>query len=131
LAKYAGRKGVAYLSTTGGGAATTVLGLNEWSLNMPTDKYDVTEFGDANKTYVQGLPDVTGTLSGFWDDTDDNLYDGAQSADGIKMYLYPSSDAASKYWYGTAWTDFSITVPQTGPVAVSGSFSAAGAWGQK
>jgi hypothetical protein len=41
VAKYAGKKGVAYLSTTGGGVATTVLGLNEWSLNMPTDRYEV------------------------------------------------------------------------------------------
>lgn len=131
MAKYAGRKGVVYISTSGGGNATTILGLNEWSLNMPTDKYEVTEFGDTNKTYVQGLPDVTGTLSGFWNDTDDNLYDASQSSDGVKMYLYPSADATSKYWYGTAWVDFSITTPQTGPVGVSGSFAAAGAWDQK
>ncbi len=98
---------------------------------MPTDKYDVTQFGDSSKSYVQGLPDVTGTLSGFWDDTDDNLYDASQSSDGVKMYLYPSEDATSKYWYGTAWVDFSITTPQTGPVAVSGSFAGKDSWGQK
>jgi hypothetical protein len=130
LAKYSGGSAVVYLSTSDAGAATTVLGLNAWSLNMPTDKYEVTEFGDTNKTYVQGLPDTTGSISGFWDDTDDNIYDASRSSDGCNMYLYPSSNAATKYWYGKAWMDFSIDCPQTGPVAVSADFSARASWGQ-
>ena len=131
MAKYHGKSGVVYLSITAAGAATTVVGLTSWSLSMPTDKAEVTEFGDTNKTYVQGLPDVSGSLSGWWNDTDDNLYDASRSTDGCKMYLYPSSNAATKYWYGPAWADFSIDCPATGPVAVSGDFGAAGAWGQK
>ena len=46
------------------------------------------------------------------------------------MYLYPSSDAPTKYWYGPAWVDFSITVASDAAVAVSASFAANGDWGQ-
>lgn len=130
MALYHGKKGVVYLSTTGSGTATTILGLNSWSLNMPTDKVETTAFGAANKTYVQGLPDVSGSISGYWDDTDDNLYDAMTSSDGVKIYLYPSSDVATKYFYGPAWVDFSISVSNSGAVTVSGDFVANGAFGQ-
>jgi hypothetical protein len=130
VAAYAGRKGVVYMSTTGGGTAVSVVNMKTWSLSMPTDKIEVTAFGDANKKYVQVLPDVSGDLSGWWDDTSDALYDASRSTDGVKMYLYPSSDAASKYWYGPAWVDFSIDVDVSGAIEVSASFVANGAWGQ-
>ena len=130
MAAYAGRKGVIYISTTGSGAATSIVNMKTWSLNMPTDKIEVTAFGDANKKYVQGLPDATGDLSGWWDDTSDQLYDASRSNDGVKLYLYPSSDAVSKYWYGPAWVDFSITVDVTGAIECSAAFVANGSWGQ-
>lgn len=130
MARYHGKKGVVYMSLTGGGAAVTVVGMNSWALNMPTDKVEVTAFGDTNKQYVQGLPDISGDLSGWWDDTSDQLYDASRSADGVKMYLYPSSDATGKYFYGPAWVDFNIETGNEGGVNVSGSFVANGAWGQ-
>jgi hypothetical protein len=48
----------------------------------------------------------------------------------VKLYLYPSSDATGKYFYGPAWVDFSIEVPVDGAATISGSFAANGAWGQ-
>ncbi len=131
MAKYSGKGGVCYISTSGSGDATTILGLSQWTLSRAAAKIDVTEFGDANMEKVQDLADVTGTLSGFWDDTDDNLYDAAASSDGCKVYLYPSDLVTGKYFYGPAWIDFSIDVPRGGAVTVSGSFEANGAWGQK
>lgn len=130
MARYHGKKGVVYMSTSGSGTAVLVASLNSWSLNSPTDKVEVTAFADTNKVYVQGLPDISGSISGFFDDTSDALYDASRSTDGVKMYLYPSSDAATKYWYGTAWVDFSIECPADGPVSISADFVAAGAWGQ-
>lgn len=131
MAVYHGRKGVVYMSTSGSGTAVSVVGLKSWSLSMPTDKVEVTAFGNTNKTYVQGLPDATGDISGWWDDTSDALYDASRSTDGVKMYLYPSSDAPTKYWYGPAWVDFSITVAHDGAVEVSAAFAANGNWGQQ
>jgi len=130
MAKYSGRKGVVYLSSTGSGNASSI-SLTEWSLNRATDRQEVTSFGDANKTYVQGLPDVQGTLSGFWDHADTKLFDAAESADGCKLYLYMSSDAAGLYFYGPAWLDASITVNVNQPTAVSATFAANGSWGKK
>lgn len=130
MAKYAGRKGVVYISTTGSGNASSI-NLTEWSLNKATDKIDVTSFGDANKTYVQGLPDVSGSFRGFWDHSDTKLFDAAASADGCKLYLYMSSDAAGLYFYGPAWVDASISQNVSGAVEIQGDFAANGSWGQK
>jgi hypothetical protein len=129
LARYHGRKGRLYLATSGTGTAVPVASLSSWSLDYSTDKEEVTAFGDANKTYVQGLPDVSVEFSGFWDDTDTTLKTAALSSDGTKVYLYPSTDAATKYAYGPAWADFSIEVAVDGAVTVSGTIAANGSWG--
>lgn len=129
MSAYAGRKGVLYMSTTGSGTASSVIKLNKWSINRTTDKLDVTSFGDANKTYVQGLPDVKGQLGGFWDDTESKPFTAAGSSDGCKLYLYPSSDAPTKYWYGPAWLDLSMDLGVSGTATISGSFAANGSWG--
>lgn len=130
-AKYHGKKGLVYISTSGSGAAVSVGQLTKWSLNMGTDRVETTAFGDSNKNYVQGYDDVQGEIAGFWNDASDILFDAADSADGCKMYLYPSSDAISKYWYGPAWLDVSIDVANNGAVSVSGTFAANGNWGRK
>lgn len=130
MARYHGRRGRVYISTSGTGAASSMCTLSEWSLNMGTDKAEVTAFCDANKQYVGGFPDVSGSLSGFWDDTVDTLYDAMASSDGVKIYLYPSNLVPTKYFYGPAWTDFSIETGVGDAVKISGSFSAAGDWGQ-
>jgi hypothetical protein len=108
-----------------------IASLSKWSLNMATDKVDVTAFGDTNKTYVQGLRDIKGQLSGFWDNADDSLFDGSDSTDGVNLYLYPSSSYTSTYFYGPAWLDASIDVSVSGAVTVSGDFVANGAWSRK
>lgn len=130
MAVYHGKKGRIMMSTTGSAAATTMIKMTTWSLNRATDRVEVTSFGDANKTYVQGLPDITGELAGYFDDTSDQLYDASGSADGVKLYLYPSEDVLTKYFYGPAWVDFNINTGVAEAVAISGSFAANGAWGQ-
>jgi hypothetical protein len=119
------------MSTTGAGAATTTTSLSGWTLDLSTDKVEVTAFGDLNKTYVQGLKDIKGTLTGFLDDTGLALFTGADSTDGVRMYLYPSSASPTVYWYGPAWLDASIAVPVGGANTLSGNFVALGAWGRK
>jgi hypothetical protein len=117
------------MSTSGSGNATSVVQLNAWTLDRATDKIEVTSFGDANKTYVQGLPDVKGTISGFWNDTETKPFAGAASSDGVKIYLYPSSNKLGSYHYGTAWLDCSMNTSVSGAVTISASFAAAGSWG--
>jgi hypothetical protein len=131
MAVYAGRKGVVYISTTGAGAASSVLNLTNWTLNQATDKIEVTSFLDTNKTYVQGFKDVQGSFAGFFNDAETKPFTAADSVDGVKMYLYPSSDAPTIYWYGPAWMDVSIDTSVSAAVAISGNFSANGSWGKK
>jgi hypothetical protein len=133
MARYHGRKGFAYIigDPTTNGPGVLIPSLNSWTIDMATDKVEVTAFGDANKTYVQGLKDITGSLAGFWDSADDSLFDAADSDDGVKLYLYPSSDAPSVYWYGPAWVDASIEVGVGDAVTISGEFAANGSWGRK
>jgi len=130
-APYHGGKAVIYGSATGTGDAIVMISLSSWSLDRSTDKVEVTAFGDTNKVYVQGLPDIKGTLSGYFDSGDDKLFDGADSADGVKLYLYPSSGCPTVYHYGPAWLDASIAADVKGAVTVSASFVANGAWGRK
>jgi hypothetical protein len=129
LARYHGRKGRLYASTSGAGVAIPVASLTNWSLDQKTDRVETTAYGDGNKTYVQGLADVSGNFSGFWDDTDTTLATAARSSDGSRLYLYPSTDALSKYAYGPAWVDVSYDVAVDGAIKMSGSFAANGTWG--
>ena len=130
MSRYHGSKGQVIASKTAAGVAAVVASLSKWSLNMATDKVDVTCFGDLNKTYVAGLKDIKGALSGFWDSVEDMLFAGADSVDGVKLYLYPSTLYATGYFYGPAWLDASIDVAVSGAVTISGSFVAAGSWGR-
>ena len=130
MAVYHGRKGVVYMSTSASGNASNVVNLTNWTINMTTDKVEVTSFGDSNKTYVQGLKDVQGTFSGFFNDTEAKPFQAADSTDGIKLYLYPTADATTKYWYGPAWLDVSIDTGVAAAVSISGNFAANGAWGR-
>lgn len=131
MARYPGRNGIVYLSTSGSGTASTVIALTTWTLDQATDKIEVTAFGDSNKTYVQGLKDLKGTFSGFWDDTETKVFSAADSSDAVKIYLYPSSNKATSYFYGTAWLDASMNTNVNGAVQISGSFAAASSWGRQ
>ena len=130
MARYHGKKGLVYLSTTGSGTATSFTPLNAWSYDRSVDTVETTSFGDTNKTYVQGLPDARGSFGGFYDDTTvATLNTGAGSTDGIKIYLYPSSDALTKYFYGPAWSSYSVSTGISQAVQITGSFVANGSWG--
>lgn len=97
---------------------------------MNVDRVDVTSFGDTNKTYVQGLPDIAGRFEGNYDDTENILMAARGSADGSRLYLYvDQANAPGRYAYGPAWIDVSVRTEVTGAVKVSGSFAANGAWG--
>jgi hypothetical protein len=132
MAKAHGKNAAVYVSQTGTGVAVPVLNLSKWSLNRDTDTAETTSFGETNKTYVQGLADLKGSISGFWDSASDPLYSAGNSSDGVKMYLYPDRlNAPTVYDYGPAWLNTSIDVDVNGAVTLSGNFMANGSWGHK
>jgi hypothetical protein len=131
MARYHGKSAVMYMSTSGSGVATTTISIAGYNVDFATDMVETTSFGDPNKTYVQGLKDIKGAFNGFLDDTGLAIFTAADSIDGCKLYLYPSSASPTIYWYGPAWLNASITVPVNGANTVTGNFSANGAWGRK
>ncbi len=130
MSAHAGRSGAVYLAIESAtGVATTCIKLNAWTLDRATDTFEVTSFGDLNKTYVQGLPDLKGTISGVWDDSETKPFAGAASSNGVKLYLYPDiTNSPTKYAYGTAWLNASIETPVGGAVKLTANFVAAASW---
>jgi hypothetical protein len=112
------------MALASGGTAEPVAFLNSWSMNLVTEKFDVTAFGDENRVYVAGLPDSSGDFAGFYDDATVQFYTAA--VDGIprKFYLYPSTLNNGQYWHGEILPDMSINGTVSGAVEISATWNA-------
>lgn len=132
MARHSGRYGRVMISTSAAAEASVVISLNSWNIDRSTETTETTSFGDPNRTYVQGLPDVSGSFAGFWDDTSTLIFSAAASPDGVKIYLYPDFvNNPSVYFYGPAWLDASITVGVGDAIGITANFRANGAWGDE
>lgn len=128
MARYHGRKGRLYIGLASDSAAPEpVAFIKSWQISFKTDMVDVTALGDTNKVVVAGLPDVSGTYAGFWDNATAQMYTAATDGLARKFYLYATTDVAGTYWYGTAFFDFTTEGAVDGAVNINGSFAAAGA----
>lgn len=131
MSRIHGRKGQLYVGLASDTAtATPVTFLNQWSIDLTTDKAEVTSFGDTNKVYVSGLSDASGSFGGFYDDATAQLYTASQDGLARRFYLYPTNADTGDYWYGTALFDFSVSGAVGDAVTVSGNWSAASAVSQ-
>lgn len=120
-----GRKGRLYVAITSGGTAEPIANLRQFSITFAVDQVDTTVFGDTNKTYVSGLPDVGGSFSGFYDTATAQLYTAASDGASRKFYLYPTTDSTGTYWFGTGLFDFQLEQAVDGSVNISGDWKAA------
>lgn len=129
MARYHGRNGVLLLQLSSASTSLTTLSyVRDWSLNFVTDQVDATALTDTNKTYVAGLPDVTGSVSGFHDDGGSDTLAAAQDGVARTFELYPEgTSSGSLYYTGTALWDFSLSGSVGGAVEFSANFSASGA----
>lgn len=124
MARIAGRNGRLYMNLTSGGTAEAVAYLTNWSIAFPTDNINVTALGDTTKVYVSGLPDCTGSYSGFYDTATVQMYTAAVDGVARKFYLYPDNSSTAQYWFGTAIFDFNVDGGVDGAVAINGDFAA-------
>lgn len=128
MSRIAGRNGRIYMGIASSTAvAEPIAFLANWTLDFSTDDIEVTAFGDTNKVYVAGLPDVSGTFSGFYDDATVQMYTAASDGQARRFYLYPSNANTGQFWWGTATFDFSVDGAVDDAVKVSGNFKAASA----
>lgn len=126
-----GKNGQVQMDPVGGSSLVTVADLNGWSLDMSTERVDVTAFGDTNKRRVSGLPDFSGTLKGFWNAvaTSTPVFFGAVLAGiPVTLRLIPSTADPTVYFQGLANVDGSIDVASDGAITMSGKWDAAGNW---
>jgi hypothetical protein len=128
--RHHGKKGVFKMDPTGGATPVAVISLDNWDLDMGSQKVKVTAFEDPNEVYVIGRPDIKGTYKGFYDNsaTGLKLFDAMVSTVAPALELLPvGTDTANKF-SGRAWLDGKISVDSNGSIGVSGSFVAAGPW---
>jgi hypothetical protein len=127
MAKYAGKNGLIYMSSSAGSAASLVGSLSSWSMDLSTDKLDSTEFGATNETQEIGFPKGQGTFEGFYNDSGQSqLWAARSSSDGSNVYLYPSTSAPTKFLSLNAWVDVSIQTGVKDMVKIRGTLSARG-----
>lgn len=113
--------------TPPGGVAAAILSLNSWKANFAAEYEDVTCFGDTNKVYVPGLPDVSGSVGGFWNSEELTLFHAAVATVPGTLKLAPNKNEATFFWTGLAYLDASIDCTLAVP-KVTGNFKAAGPW---
>jgi hypothetical protein len=132
VARFAGRNGRLYVSLDGTAAPSPVLYLKDFSIDQTVTKIDVTAFGDTNLTKIAGLPDFSGTASGFYDGGasgtgSDALYNAALDGLARNSYLYLSALTPTvDYFYGQLLFDFSVSSSVGGAVEITTKFEAAG-----
>lgn len=117
------------MDPTGGATTVEVASLNQWTLDLARDKEDVTCFGDTNKQYVLGLPDIQGEINGVWDELFSPDFLRVALGDvPVMLELIPSTLTPTYLWKGLAYLDAGMECAADGAVTVSGSFVAAGPW---
>lgn len=105
-----------------------VISINEFKINWKTGKEDVTCFGDTNKVYVPTLPDVQGTLNGFWNSADLTLFQAAMADTPGMLELVPNETEPLFKFSGMAYLDADLDVKVSGAPTITGSWMAAGPW---
>jgi len=122
-----GKEGIVALKMNAGDAYVAIGNISDWTLNMTKDKVETTSLGDANKRYVMGLKDLSGSFAAFWDRLTDVIFDASDTDAGCFLAIYPSATSAQG-WEGPAHLDASIKGGVTSAVTIDATFVANGAW---
>lgn len=124
-----GKAGQIKMDPAGGGALVVLADTKAWTLDMSTDRVDVTAFGDTNKRRVAGLPDFKGTIGALWNAaTSPTYFASVLSGIPVALRLIPNTADPTVYFNGLANVDGSLSVDSAGAVTWSGAWDAAGNW---
>lgn len=117
MAGTAGKSAVVKVSTATAGTYTTVVRINDVSMSHDGGTIDVTEFSSAGTSYrsrIQGLKDLTYTLSGFWTSTDTNGQSAIRSSwtndSNLFLTFLPDGSTGWKQQVIVAGIDIGATV---------------------
>lgn len=126
-----GKNGQILMDSSGGSpsAPNLIADLRTWTLDMGTDRVDVTCFGDTNKRKASGLPDFSGTIGGIWNpDSTPTVFGIVLAGDPVTLRLVPSTLDPTFYFHGSAFIDGSINVDVNGAITTAGKWDAANNW---
>jgi hypothetical protein len=126
--KLHGRGAAVYLGGAKDSGGVKIATKTDWTLQRNRDYVDATTFGDTNKTYLAGLPNVQGTFAGLLDVSGDLLLNAATS-DATQIYLYADDGASSVLIAnGPGFIDGSVTASVNDAIRYTGEFRASGNW---
>jgi|SRR5215471_14179805 len=124
-----GKGGQIKIDTAGGVSLVELADMNQWTLDMSTDRVVVTAFGDTNVRRVSGLPDYAGTLGAWWNAaTAPTYFSAVLAGTPVTLRLIENRNDPTVYHQGLANIDGSISVSATGAVSYTGKWDAAGNW---
>ena len=106
---------------------TKIAAKAQWTLNRARDTIEVTSFGDTNKVYVAGLPDVSGSFAGFLDTSGDILLTNAANATPVLIALW-ATDTSVEVAHGSGYVDATVTAGVSDAIRITGNFRASGNW---
>jgi hypothetical protein len=114
-----------WVASTASGQATPAAHVKEFEINTSFDAIEVTSFGDANKVYLAGVPDASGSFSGYTDSDSNNSLTGAVSQEARRFYFYIDfANAPSKFFSGFGIFSSTHSFSRDGAAEVSGSWNA-------
>jgi hypothetical protein len=126
--KLHGKNGAIYLGAAKGSGGIKIATKTEWTLQRNRDYVDATTFGDTNRTYLAGLPNVQGTFAGLLDVSGDLLLNAATS-DVTQIYLYADDgDTPILVANGPGFIDGTVNASVTDAIRYTGEFRAQGSW---
>jgi hypothetical protein len=128
-----GRNGSVKWDPTGVGGVTAValMSIKSFQLSMATEKINVSCFGDANRVYIPGLRDISGSLGGFYNSEDMSLIEATELTAPGFLELIPDTGDGTPTPYsfsGLAYMDAEINTDVEGAPEMTGTFMAAGSW---
>jgi hypothetical protein len=94
------------ISTNGGATWTEISERNEFSISINVDaaehKVFVTNLANAWVTKSRTWMSWSGSLSGYYDDANDTIFNSVVAGQTVKLRFYDSRNTPTKYWIGDA-----------------------------
>lgn len=130
MARISGKNGRVLMDQTGAvpGTPVQVAAITSFTINLTTERFDVTAMGDTNRQYVTGLPDYQGDFNATYDTADLNVIESALAGTPVTLKLIPDNSVPGTFFSGKAYLDTSVEVPVGGAATMTGTWAAAGPW---
>jgi hypothetical protein len=118
------------IELTVGAAPAAVVPANNWTMDASKDDIDATNFLDANKVTLKGLPNLSGNLSGFFDSaTSYVLFSAALGTETITMKVTMDSvNFPGEFISGPVNIDAGLESTVDGAITSNGTWAASGPW---